>query len=83
MDNTQAAEVLRIHADIHRKMHETPVDHMTTFRPITAKTKLTFPCVMAFHHPVHEEWCAHVIEYAGDDLYYFTHWLPFQWPAVK
>jgi hypothetical protein len=52
-----------------------------TFRPITARTKLTFPCVVAYGSPA--RWIAWVA-YTEDGVREFcTHWMPFQWPERK
>lgn len=57
-----------------------------TFRRITAKTKLTVPCMLAkFGHD--QRWRYVVIDwdlrYANDIKNCYTHWLLFQWPGRK
>ena len=55
------------------------------FRRITARTKLTVPCVMAREVGT-STWESFVCETesgAGDWSGEYTHWLPFQWPEVR
>ena len=54
------------------------------FRRITARTKITVPCVMALWDG--ERWWIKAIYVASDAerlLGRYTHWLPFQWPGVR
>lgn len=56
------------------------------FKRITAKTKLTFPCLAA---RATKGWSPYVsfVAYGLDDQSFvranFTHWMPFKWPGRK
>ncbi len=60
------------------------------FKRITAKTKLTFPCLLAYNWAKQTGgygWTIQVyersaqVEVWGIDGY--THWMPFEWPEVR
>ncbi len=54
-----------------------------TFRRITARTKLTFPCIVARQTSDGESWLTYVaFDESVEDFArcHYTHWLPFQWP---
>ena len=55
------------------------------FKRITARTKMTFPCVLAQPRKGIDSWLTYVADghdHVNEDWArcHYTHWLPFQWP---